>query len=321
MSRPSLLSGTEIDRPAMAAGLMLFALFTLGLQDALVRLASDGTSIWLFQLLRSTGNMVLILVVIVWLMGVRLVRPVRLWAVAARAACLVTAMVFFFGGVAHLTLAEMAAGLYTFPIFVTVLSALVLGERVGWRRVLAVGVGATGAALILQPGSADFSAIKLLPVVAGLCYAGVVILTRRWCREESPVTLAIGVAIGLWSAGAIGVAVLETAPLPTAVEDALPYLARGWVLPSQTVIVLALVCSVLNLAANITLAKAYQSAEASWLAPIDYSYLIFATFWGWAIFGDLPDIWMALGMGLIASAGIFTGLRERRLRAATSRDR
>ncbi|MEM9736084.1 MAG: DMT family transporter, partial [Pseudomonadota bacterium] len=166
MSRPSLLSGTEIDRPAMAAGLMLFALFTLGLQDALVRLASDGTSIWLFQLLRSTGNMVLILVVIVWLMGVRLVRPVRLWAVAARAACLVTAMVFFFGGVAHLTLAEMAAGLYTFPIFVTVLSAMVLGERVGWRRVLAVGVGATGAALILQPGSADFSAIKLLPVVA-----------------------------------------------------------------------------------------------------------------------------------------------------------
>ncbi|MEM6906534.1 MAG: DMT family transporter, partial [Pseudomonadota bacterium] len=121
--------------------------------------------------------------------------------------------------------------------------------------------------------------------------------------------------------GAIGVAVLETAPLPTAVEDALPYLARGWVPPSQTVIALALVCSVLNLAANITLAKAYQSAEASWLAPIDYSYLIFATFWGWAIFGDLPDIWMALGMGLIASAGIFTGLRERRQRAATSRDR
>ncbi|MEL6478697.1 MAG: DMT family transporter [Pseudomonadota bacterium] len=314
--RPNpFFEGSGADQPRLAAGLMLAALMTLALQDALVRIAAPETSIWLFQLIRSSGNLVLILLLARLIWGGLPQRPKRLWAVAARSFCLVAAMICFFGGVQYLTLPEMAAGLYTFPIFVTLLSALILREPVGPRRIAAVAVGAAGAVLILQPGAADFSPIKLLPVLAGIGYAGVVILTRRWCREESPVTLALGVALALGGTGLVGTVGLTLAPLPEATRAALPYLATGWVAPTAALIALALICSVLNLASNIALAKAYQSAESSWLAPFDYSYLIFATFWGWAIFGDLPDGWMLLGMALIAGAGIFTALREARVRA------
>ena len=312
MRLTGLFDHTEHDRPAMAAGLMLTALFSLGFQDALVRIAAAETSIWLFQFLRSSGNLVLILILARVIWGGLPRAPRRIWAVVGRSFCLVAAMICFFGGVQHLTLAEMAAGLYTFPIFVTLLSALLLGERVGPPRILAVAIGALGAVLILQPTASDFTPVKLLPVLAGVFYAGVVLFTRRWCREESPVTLATGVALALGGTGLLGTLILTLAPLPAGLQQDLPYLARGWVAPSAQLIALALTCSVLNLAANIALAKAYQSAEASWLAPFDYSYLIFATFWGWVIFADLPDGWMVLGMALVAGAGVVTAWREAR---------
>lgn len=298
----------------MAAGLMLFALFTLGFQDALVRIAAPETSIWMFQLIRATGNLVLILVVSRLIWGGMPRRPVRLWAVTVRSLCMLCALLFFFGGIQHLTLAEMAAGLYTFPIFVTLLSAFVMRERVGLQRIGAVAIGAAGAALILQPGSDDFTVIKLMPIGAGCAYAGVVILTRRWCRQESPLTLATGVAVCFWLAGLIGVVGLSAFPLPDGITAALPYLATGWVEPIWMVIGLCLACSVLNLVSNVALAKAYQSAESSWLAPFDYSYLIFATFWGWVFFADLLNLSMVLGMMLITSAGLFTAWRENRLK-------
>jgi len=306
-------TATPPDRPALAVGLMLGALFLLGLQDSLVRLVGDRTSLWQFQLLRALFNMVLLLIVarVLWRSWPRWPRNPR--AVAARSLMLVGAMIGFFGGVPELTLTQMAAGLYTFPLFVTLLSALVLGERVGPRRIAAVAVGATGAALILQPWDAGFRWLQLFPVGAGLCYAGMILITRRACRTESPVTLAFGVALGFVAAGAIGlIAVTLIAPGPEA-RAAVPYLTRAWPELTLSLVATVAICSVLNLSCNISLSKAYQSAESSWLAPFDYSYLIFATFWGFVFFADFPDPLTLAGMGLIAGAGLFTAWRERRL--------
>ena len=73
-----------------------------------------------------------------------------------------------------------------------------------------------------------------------------------------------------------------------------------------------LACSGMNLISNIGLAKAYQSAESSWLAPFDYSYLIFATFWGAVMWGHFPDALSLLGMATIAASGCYVAWRERR---------
>lgn len=299
------------DRPAMAAGLMLGSLLLISLQDAIVRLVGGETSLWQFQFLRATINIGLLLVLarILWGTGPR--RPERMWAVALRSVLLIGAMLCFFGGVPTLTLTQMAAGLYTFPLFVTVLSVLVLGERVGPWRVAAVLAGAVGAFLILQPHGESFVPLQLLPVGAGLCYAGMIITTRRLCRTESPVTLAFGVAIAFLTVSTGGIALLALFPPDAQTQAAIPYLAVGWPELSITVLGAAMICSVLNIAANLGLSRAYQSAESSWLAPFDYSYLIFATFWGYVVFADFPDTGMLAGMALIASSGAVIALRER----------
>jgi len=224
MTRASIFEGSSTDRPGLAAGLMAGALFMLALQDSIVRLTGSDTTLWQFHFLRSCGNLVLLLVLARVIWGTAPKRPKRFWAVAVRSLLLLSAMMFFFGGVPRLTLAEMGAGLYTYPIFVTILSVVVLREPVGIRRIGAVLAGALGAFLILQPGSAGFDLVKLMPVGAGICYAAMVIVTRRYCRQESPVTLAFGVGIVYVTAAATGMVVLNLFPPGEAA-------ARGAALP------------------------------------------------------------------------------------------
>ena len=110
------------------------------------------------------------------------VEPRRLGAVALRSLFLVGAMLCFFSGIPFLSLAEIASGLYLFPLIVALLSRVVLGEAVGPARLAAVATGFIGSMLILKPAAADFQAVSLLPVAAAFFYACMVLTTRRLCR-------------------------------------------------------------------------------------------------------------------------------------------
>ncbi len=92
----------------------------------------------------------------------------------------------------------------------------------------------------------------------------------------------------------------------------MPFVAIGW--PELTLIVLgfAALSSVLNLTGNICLTRAYMTADASLLAPVDFIYLLFAAFWSKTLFDQWPDSQALVGMVLIASAGIITAWREQR---------
>jgi drug/metabolite transporter (DMT)-like permease len=204
----------------------------------------------------------------------------------------------------------MAAGLYTYPLFVSLLAGPLLGEAVGPWRIFALLIGATGAAFILSPWRDDFSAIQLLPILAGFFYATNILTLRRACRKESPLALAFAVGVVFIASGIAGIGLLSIFPLSTEVRESMPFIAIGW--PELTFIVagFALFASVLNLTGNICISRAYQTADASWLAPIDFSYLIFAALWSRAIFDQWPSSQALIGMALIGSAGVLTAWRE-----------
>ena len=248
-------TGGHNDNPPVAAGLLVGGLFLLGLQDGLIKLTSSHVSLWQMQLIRASGNLFLLLIIAGTVWGALPPAPKRLWAVALRSLFLTSAMVLFFGGVPFLELSEIAAGLYVFPLFVAVLSAVILGETVGPRRIGAVIVGFTGTLLILKPGTDAFQWISLMPVAAGLCYAATVLSTRRLCREEHPVTMAFGVALAFISVAIVGLVVMSIIDVGTAASK-WPYLLTAWHPLEFWVAAIILTCSTLNLTANISLTRA-----------------------------------------------------------------
>ncbi|MFT6372518.1 MAG: drug/metabolite transporter (DMT)-like permease [Gammaproteobacteria bacterium] len=306
----SLFSHPKSDQPFAALLLVLTATFALAFQDSLVKLMSSDTSFWQFQTLRSFSNLSFVILLAMVSGGISLLVPKNWKAVFLRSLFLLVCMFFFFAGAPFLTVAQMAAGLYTYPLFVSLLAGPVLGEKVGIWRYGALALGAMGSSLVLSPWSSEFSTVQLLPIIAGFFYAANILTIRKACRNESPLALAFAAGLGFLIVGLIGIAVLTIFPLSSNIRDAMPFVAIGW--PELTLIIVgfAILSSVLNLTGNICISRAYQTADASWLAPMDYSYLIFAAIWSRVIFDRWPNEQALIGMAMIGLAGGVTAWRE-----------
>lgn len=310
MKKWSVFKGTEIDSPRVAVALILTALVFLSLQDGLVKFASSSSSLWQFQIIRSVANLAIIFVGLVVVGGWSLVWPKNPIAVMFRTGAIMATMIFFFSGAPFLTLPEMGAGLYTYPIFMTILSIIFLKEKVGAWRFLAIILAATGAFLIIRPTDSSFQSAQILPIFAGFFYSINATILRKYCRNESPVTMAIWASMGFLVICTVGALAVSSVSIAPEVEAEWPFLLTAWPALTTGIIGLACFCAICNVTGNVLIVKAYQSAELSGLAPVDYSYLIFATFWGYVFFSGLPNLPTVVGMILIATAGIVTAWRQ-----------
>ncbi len=210
-----------------------------------------------------------------------------------RGLLLAGASLFYFTSLTVLPLAEAAAIGFVMPLFLALLAVPMLGERMDGARLAAVLVGLAGALVIVRPGAAVFTPYALLPVGMALCNALYQILTRKVAGVEHPLTSLV------W--GAIVGAVLLSFTLPFA-----------WVTPTEPVHWMLLgVIGVLASVGHFILIRAYDYASATGLAPFFYTQLVWVMLLGWLVFGDFPDGWSLLGMGIIVASGIFLVGRQR----------
>lgn len=301
------LMDTSQNRPGVAAACALFAMALFGLIDNFMRLAAETGGLWQFHLLRSVIAVVLLLL-FAWFMGINM-RPNRPRNVLGRSLLNSVAMVIYFGCLGLMPIAQVVAGLFTAPIFVVIFSVVFFGEAVGIRRVLAVILGFAGIILVLRPDTDAFSMLTLLPVLAGAIYALGNIATRRWCAGEGTLTLLGGFFGVMMCFGALGLLVLTLFPQPVPV-GADGFVVRGWVAPEGiflTMIVVQGVGSLIGVGLSI---KAYQLAEASFVAVFENMLLVFATIWAVILWGEVPDALGLLGLACIAGAGVIIAVRS-----------
>ena len=211
-----------------------------------------------------------------------------------RSLCLVIATGCFFGGLRFLPLAEASAITFLAPVFAIVLSNYVLGERPTRARWISAVGGFAGILILVRPGSAVFHPAAVLLVGAAIANALYQLLTRRLPNDSYHTTLFYSGLVGTVLLG-LG---LPFADLPGAVT-----LRDGFFL------------AVLGLLAGLGhgfLIGAYLRAPASLVAPFTYLQMIWATTYGYLVFGHLPDALSAAGMAVIVASGVALVAYERR---------
>lgn len=212
-----------------------------------------------------------------------------------RALLMVTGSFLFVTGLKYLPLADAIAIAFAGPLFATALAVPLLGERVGWRRWLAVGGGFAGVLLMTRPSGEVIQWAVLLPLAA--CVTGAMrdIVTRRLTVTESTL------ATLFYSTGAVALSGLATAPW-------------GWRLPEPAHLIMMLAPSALMAGAHYLQIEAFRCAEAATIVPFRYSSLIWALLLGYLVWSELPSPTVALGAAVIVSAGLYIWYRERQLR-------
>ena len=200
-----------------------------------------------------------------------------------------------------LPVAESTAIGFLAPVIVTALAALFLGERVGVRRWIAALVGLVGVLIIVQPGSAAFRTVSLIPL-AGSIVGALSAITTRMVKDERPDgTLFYSAIVGF---------VLLSVPV-----------ALDWHTPTWQQVAVGGIVGFFATLASLMQVFAYRNAPASLLAPFSYTQLVWAGGLGFAVFGTVPGVAMLCGAAVIAASGIYTawhetGVARQRLRPA-----
>lgn len=293
---------------AAAAAIAGYALI-IGFTDNYVRVIAAEIGLWQFHATR-TAFVVAILLVAVPLFGLRL-RPVSPGAVLARSAVHATAMVIYFGALGFLPVAQVAAGLFTAPLFVLLIGWAVYGQPISPLQIVAVATGFAGIVLVLGPAAgAGLGPASVLPVLAGFFYALGNLATRQWCGRESAETLTTGFFLMLGVFGLIGLALLSLFPQPVPPGGA-GFILRGPVWPSGSVLFWVFVQALGSLVGVGLMVKGYQMTEASRASVFEYIVLPAAALWGWLIWSEVPGPAALVGMGLIFAAGLMIAARGR----------
>ncbi len=191
-----------------------------------------------------------------------------------------------------LGLVESLAIFSAYTLIVAALSGPILGESVGWRRWVAIGVGFCGVLIILQPGIGVFSPYAIIPVISAFMFALYSLLTRYVARLDSTVTSFF------WT-GVMG-CVLMTMVGAFHFEN---MTSNDWVL------MLCLCCT--GATGHWLLIRCYEVAEASAVQPFTYLQLVFGSTIGVLIFGEAVKLNVAVGAAIVVTAGLFTLWRAR----------
>ena len=192
-----------------------------------------------------------------------------------------------------LGLVESHAVFACYPLIIAALSGPVLGERVGWRRWVAIGIGFIGVLVILNPGQTVFSPAALVPLLAASMFALYGLLTRYVARKDTSATSFFWTGtMGAVALTCIGVWYWE------------PMSGQDWALMGVLCVTGAL--------GHYMLIRCYEVAEASAVQPFAYLQLVFASALGLTVFGETLRPNVAIGAAIVIGAGLFTLLRERR---------
>ncbi len=296
----------------------IFGIMSMSIMDAVIKWLSDGYPLHEIVLVRTLVALVLTVIIVHFEGGLGLLKTQRSKLHVTRGVLVAIANMSFYLSLAVMPIAQATGLFFIAPLLITALSGPMLGERVGWRRWVAIGVGFIGVILISGVGSGALNSMAFMPLVAALAYALVQVLARRLgCTDKASVMsfyisiVFLVISVAFW-------AIAGNGQYLGVGGDSLSFLLRPWVMPNSSDLGLMLVCGVLVAAAGYLLNQAYRVSMANVIAPFEYVALPLAILWGWLFWSEIPSFNTLLGIVLIGCAGLYVFVREHMIKAQTS---
>jgi drug/metabolite transporter (DMT)-like permease len=296
---PPPLVNTPI-KPLLAFVLMGTAILCFSLVDATAKWLTGGYDPWqivfvsrpiplllsLFLAYRETGN--------AFNFYTRFPKQQTL-----RAALSIPMVWCFFTGLKSLPLVEAITIAFVAPLFITMLSRPILGELIGRRRWTAVAVGFVGVLVALRPGFGGLGTGPILIIISAFSYALSMVLLRRFSGQESTHNIFF-----YGSIGSFVVAGFNSVPV--------------WIDPDPTDWSLLLLVGLWGVLGGYAVIRAYRLGEASMLAPLEYTALIWSIIFDFVLFDLRPVLAVLIGAAIVIGSNLYIAHREHRLRKAAT---
>ena len=283
------MNGQSLRRGGSFA-LLAFAIFAL--HDSLIKVLGSGYSV--FQIILF-ANLFAFIPTTMLMMADRKdesFRPRRPWLVTLRTVLGLMGAAGAFTAFTLLPLAEAYALIFASPLIITLMAVPLLGERIGPSRLIAVLVGLIGVLIVLRPGISHFGLGHAGALVAAVFGSTATIIVRLIGPSERSVVLILFPMIG-------GI---------LAMAGIMPFVYRPVELVDLAIMASA---GFLVVGGQLSIIAAYRAAPAGFVAPIQYSQIIWAILLGYLWFDEVPDKWVVIGTAIIIASGLFIVFRER----------
>ena len=306
-----MISAIRSSSPRIRAILcVLLSIVFYTANDSTIKWLSGGYPLHEIVLFRAAVALGFTLIIVQLEGGFSILRVRRPGLHILRGLLVMCANMGFFLGLATLPLAENTAIFFLAPLFITALAVPILGERASALRWAAVLTGFLGVVIMVRPGSGVIQITALLPVGGALAYALMQMMTRKLGVRDKASTLAFYVhatyivaCVSIWTIAGDG-------RFSDGSDPTIDFLFRRWIWPGNDDLLLMVLAGFLVAMAGYLVSQAYRLSEAAVIAPFEYLALPLAVFWGYQLWGDLPDFISVLGMVLIAGSGLFVFYRE-----------
>ena len=285
------------DENLRGAALMALSMLAFVLNDGLMKAVFDSMSIYQAIFLRGLITVPLI-ALLAWHQGELIVSiaPRNRLLLTLRVAAEVGATVGFLTALKHMPLANVTAILQVLPLTVTMAAALFLGEKVGWRRWLAIAIGLAGVLIIIRPGMEGFSVYSIWALVAVGCVTIREIATRKLSADLPSLPVALATAIAIGGLGAVMLPAVEWAPLSAS--------ALSLICGASLAIIGGYLFSVMTI----------RIGDIGFVAPFRYTAMVWALILGLLMFGEIPDMPTITGTVIIILTGLYLLHREQSVR-------
>ncbi len=236
--------------------------------------------------------------------------PSNLGLILVRSILLCAGYFCFVLSIAALPIATSVSIYFTMPFFVAALAGWSLGERVRVYRWIAITVGFIGVLIMVRPGVETFEPAALLALASAFLYAVGQLISRHTSQTSSPIVIATWqTLIYLGAALTIGLVAPLFADLAGS-SKVLGFLLRPWTMPTGLQLALLIGNGIFGTIASVLFILAYKTAEANYVAPFEYTSLLWAVVNGIVFFGDFPDLYTMTGAAIVVLAGLWMLRRD-----------